>query len=211
MRLLFFIGHLLSIAVTADRMPGVSQRTSAWVAFICELFEDGHYFFGHNADHSHSFRDLLRERVSGGGHNHATDIPTVILNVCFYPLRKLAQGWHILAGPSRIELAGRPQAPAIIVDTSPAWKREQVLMELARGEKRLHSVAADIATAKIRVFQDLQNEVRVLPADVSPQSALERGKENPVLKQHRHTFFSIVPEEPTSSEECLARCLAVGA
>ena len=48
LRVLLFLGHLLSIALTSDRMPGVPQIISVLVAIICEGFEDAHYFVGHD-------------------------------------------------------------------------------------------------------------------------------------------------------------------
>lgn len=113
LRVLLFIGHLVSIGVTADRLPGVSQKFSALLGFISELFEDLHYFFGHahaheheehathghghacsGGDHDHSehnheqehkhLKALLNERLGKGhGHNHDLDIPTKVLKAFF--------------------------------------------------------------------------------------------------------------------------------
>ncbi|MFT4058848.1 MAG: hypothetical protein QM652_04785, partial [Legionella sp.] len=51
LRVLLFLGHLVSIAFTADRMPGLSQITAALIALISEGFEDAHYFMGHSHHH----------------------------------------------------------------------------------------------------------------------------------------------------------------
>jgi hypothetical protein len=51
-RLVLFLGHLVSIGVTTDRMPGIPQIASAIFSIICEGFEDAHYFMGHS-HHGH--------------------------------------------------------------------------------------------------------------------------------------------------------------
>ncbi len=45
MLLLLFLGHLISIGLTADRMPGVPAIVSALSGIISEGLEDFHYFF----------------------------------------------------------------------------------------------------------------------------------------------------------------------
>lgn len=96
LRVLLFLGHLISIALTADRMPGVPQMVAALVAIISEGFEDAHYFIGHshNHTHGHSDKDLVKEHLENGhGHNHDMDIPTVILKTIASPLYLLAAVW----------------------------------------------------------------------------------------------------------------------
>lgn len=53
LRIILFLGHLLSIGVTADRMPGLPEVLSGLLGIISEGFEDWHYFFGHDHDHDH--------------------------------------------------------------------------------------------------------------------------------------------------------------
>jgi len=43
--ILFFLGHLISIGLTADRMPGIPAIVSALLGMLSEGFEDFHYFF----------------------------------------------------------------------------------------------------------------------------------------------------------------------
>ena len=102
LRIIFFLGHLLSIAVTADRMPGVPEILSAIIAIISEGFEDAHYFLGHNhADedhnHHHGVETLLEEHLDNAhGHNHNLDIPSLILTWLATPLYFLAAAWDYL-------------------------------------------------------------------------------------------------------------------
>ncbi|MDI1351490.1 MAG: hypothetical protein PSV35_01775 [bacterium] len=119
LRIILFIGHLLSIAVTSDRMPGMSQILSALIAIISEGFEDAHYFIGHNHDHEeeahehgghshhhdddeHPHHDELHQHLkdrldTAEGHNHNTDIPTWMLKTLTIPLYALAALWDSAA------------------------------------------------------------------------------------------------------------------
>jgi hypothetical protein len=118
LRVLLFLGHLVSIALTADRMPGVPQIVAALIALISEGFEDAHYFIGHSHHHHaphahdattgqeqeqehhhhHDTQELLKERLGAhGGHNHDADIPTQILKTITIPLYALAAGWDYIA------------------------------------------------------------------------------------------------------------------
>lgn len=99
LRILLFLGHLISISLTADRMPGVPQILAALVAMISEGFEDAHYFIGHSecAHHDHSVKGLLKERLGAGhSHSHDVDIPTRVLRIVASPLYLLSTLWDFL-------------------------------------------------------------------------------------------------------------------
>lgn len=108
LRILLFLGHLISVAVTSDRMPGVPQILSALVAIISEGFEDAHYFIGHthedeqdeehgHQDH-HQFEKLLKERLApDSDQDHNMDIPTWILKTIASPIYGLAALWDCSA------------------------------------------------------------------------------------------------------------------
>ena len=89
--MLLFLGHLVSIGLTADRMPGVPAIISALFGMISEGFEDFHYFFD---------IDKLLNNHSGndGGHAHHhhehSAIPTKVLEMLFSPLFALSALWH---------------------------------------------------------------------------------------------------------------------
>ncbi len=72
LRVLLFLGHLISIGVTADRIPGIPQKFAAFLGFISELFEDLHYFFGHEHAHEHHHE---HEHGTTTAHNHEHDHP----------------------------------------------------------------------------------------------------------------------------------------
>jgi hypothetical protein len=94
LRLIFFLGHLFSIGLTADRVPNLSKTSSALLGFISEFFEDMHYFIKHKR-HQHDTRSLLNERLSGEPeHQHDNDLPTRILNFIALPIYVLSALWN---------------------------------------------------------------------------------------------------------------------
>lgn len=52
LKFILFLGHLVGIGVTSDRVPGVPHIASASAGAGSELFEDWHYFFPH--EHAHT-------------------------------------------------------------------------------------------------------------------------------------------------------------
>ena len=92
LQFILFVGHLISIGLTADRMPGLSEKTSALLGVVSEGFEDVHYFFGH--EHGHELKDLLEERLdSSHSHSHDGNIPAKVLKFIFLPLYLLTALW----------------------------------------------------------------------------------------------------------------------
>ncbi len=119
LRILLFLGHLISIGVTADRVPGVPQFFSALLGIISEGFEDLHYFVSHDHHHEHEHehnhqhthdhqhehehqqkkhrKELLKERLGAAhGHNHDVDLPTRLLKFIFSPIYFMAAIWDYL-------------------------------------------------------------------------------------------------------------------
>lgn len=97
-RLVLFLGHVFSIGVTSDRVPGVSKALSAGVGSICETTEDAHYVFGRGCNGTdHSVEELLEEQLEGDGHNHDLDLPTLALQVALWPINFLARQWTSVA------------------------------------------------------------------------------------------------------------------
>ena len=91
LRVVFFLGHLISIGVSADRVPGISKNLSALLGIVSEFFEDWHYFF---SIHSHDTIVLLNERL-GAGHHHGLDLPSRLVILLVSPIYFLANLWHI--------------------------------------------------------------------------------------------------------------------
>ncbi|MCH9756588.1 MAG: hypothetical protein K0U37_05290 [Gammaproteobacteria bacterium] len=95
MRYVLFIGHLFSIGVTADRIPGLSKYFSAFLGSLSEGFEDVHYFFKHT--HPTDFHSLKNERLGESqGHEHNQDLPSWIIEKIALPFYVLSAAWDSL-------------------------------------------------------------------------------------------------------------------
>ncbi|MBA2652304.1 MAG: hypothetical protein H0U73_08575 [Tatlockia sp.] len=101
LRLIAFFGHLISIGVTADRVPGLPEIVTAILGIISEGFEDLHYFVGdlfHADHHHHDTKGMLKERLGAGhSHDHSADLPTRLIHLIFSPVYLAATGWDYLA------------------------------------------------------------------------------------------------------------------
>ncbi len=95
LRFVLFLGHLISIGVTSDRVPGLSQTLSALLGIVSELFEDGHYFIK-SKRHYHNTESLLKERLGGEDHHHDDDLPSRLLNFVFSPIQFLSTLWDYM-------------------------------------------------------------------------------------------------------------------
>ncbi|MDF1645777.1 MAG: hypothetical protein P1U61_02185 [Legionellaceae bacterium] len=92
MRYVLFVGHLFSIGVTADRIPGFSKYFSAFLGSLSEGFEDVHYFFKHT--HSTDFDALKNERLGESqGHEHNQDLPSKVVGWIAQPFYFLSAAW----------------------------------------------------------------------------------------------------------------------
>lgn len=95
LRYVMFVGHLISIGVTADRIPGLSVYASAIIGSISEGGEDIPYFINHK--HARHLDALLEEDLGEDqGHDHSEDLPTWLIDKLALPIYLLAAGWHSL-------------------------------------------------------------------------------------------------------------------
>ncbi|WP_028389135.1 hypothetical protein [Legionella fairfieldensis] len=141
LRLLFFLGHLVSIGVTADKVPRIPAILSALLGIISEGFEDMHYFIDflheHEHEHDHGTQQLLQERFSSGhGHDHNTDIPTRLLRLIFLPVFLLAAAWDTWASQIKIERLGiQPIKPLTFKAAwNKVWSKENAPQEIEAVE-----------------------------------------------------------------------------
>ncbi|WP_058493376.1 hypothetical protein [Legionella worsleiensis] len=141
---LFFLGHLLSIALTSDRMPGVPQIISMLIAIICEGFEDAHYFLPHETSKNEPELDeLLHDRLHGeDGHDHNTDIPTRVIKTLALPLYALAALWDCKASqlnesqqnePADSLVENQKSRKPMVLSFTQAWNKQ-------RGIGKEHSI-----------------------------------------------------------------------
>lgn len=137
-RLALFLGHLISVGVTADRVPGVPQILLVFLGVFSECFEDVHYFFDH----------------SPKDHQHANDLPTRLLTLVCTPLYFLAALWDFLGSRNhpdpqhRLSLTDawnkqlgiKPNTKSHLeaekLTTSIAWTQEQILLQIRQHKKQ---------------------------------------------------------------------------
>jgi len=94
LRYVLFTGHLLSIGVTADRIPKLSQYVSSFLGGLSEGFEDWDYFFGEHT-HPNALHALLHDRLSESqGHNHDKDLPSKLVELLAQPLYYASAHWN---------------------------------------------------------------------------------------------------------------------
>lgn len=227
LRILLFLGHLVSIAVTSDRMPGVPQIVSALVGIISEGFEDAHYFAGHEERSSLDSKEttsLLEERLAGEVENEPnTDIPTRLLKILASPLYALAAGWDYLAsqfnlGSDKKEILTFARAwdkqrgiekdvkvdlPINAKHPSQEWKVEHTTFLIDKySRKHLNHVkiGTELAKDKIGALHELSEKVRATTSHgYSLKNLITDAKNNPVYNQHR--LFSLSKDEKTATQE----------
>lgn len=204
LRILLFLGHLISIAVTADRVPGIPQLLAAFIAIISEGFEDLHYFFPNHHEHDHDghhhhhdTQDLLEERLSSEhGHSHDADIPTRILNgisyvFLYYPIAC----WDYLFSKLNTQ------------DSEPGTKQPKILsfseaVDKQFGVKKEHNV--EISKKAPRPSTDWQKEHAAALIAKHKQKHLDDvviGKEVAQEKIHALDELHDLVREAKSSEE----------
>lgn len=227
LRVLLFLGHLISIGVTADRMPGIPEIASAILGIISEGFEDVHYFVGHEHKHDHSTKGLLEERLkSGHGHDHNADLPTRLLKLIFLPAYTLATLWDSAAsqfnkGDQRLTLGKAwdkqtgqpPEKPVKLNDMerpSENWREHQVHYRIDRfKEKHLSHVVLGKALAKQKTdsLTKFQEKLHVAKdGQKTVVELLQDEAENATYKIHRtHGIFGLFSNEETSTHELLAK------
>lgn len=227
LRVLLFIGHLISIALTADRMPGVPQIVAALIAIVSEGFEDAGYFIGkapHKPKSEKSTQELLEEHFDDdAGHSHDADIPTRILKALAAPLYALAALWDYLTSKINhsdkqrkvLDLkqawnkqSGIKEATSVTLPSgaehrpSEEWQAEHTVSLLKKYEKKHLNKAVvntPIAKAKIQGLHELRDEIRN-PKGRSLAAILETAKENTVYNKHR--LFA-QRDQPTATQEFL--------
>ncbi len=195
LRILFFLGHLVSIGVTADRVPGIPEILSALLGIISEGFEDVHYFFEHKHEkHHHNHeetqehqashtKDLLKERLaSNHGHDHSVDIPTRLLKTLFIPLYALAAAWDSWASKNNQDTSRK------ILDFKKAWEKQNGLEEishvhLTRTEGPSTTWSAQYAIFRIERFKEKHLEKTLWNKNIADEKINELNNLQKDLRQ----------------------------
>jgi hypothetical protein len=220
LRACLFLGHLISIAVTANRVPRIPEMASASLGFISEGFEDAHYFLKHEHQYDHSVKGLLEERFEAD-HDHNTDLPTRLLKLIFFPLYAVATIWDLAASQfnqdeRRLTLTtawdkqtGQPSVTAVnlqedMVKPSDDWRKHQACYSIERfKEKHLSQVALrqSVAQKKSDRLTELQHSLHN-DGERSIETIISEEAQQPVYKMRRSTF-GFFSSKKTSTEEFL--------
>ncbi len=228
LRILLFFGHLLSIGVTSDRVPGIPEIVSALLGIISEGFEDAHYFVnggdGHAHTHSHATEDLLKERLGAdAGHSHELDIPTKILKAIFYPLYCAAALWDHLT--CKLDQQGNPtlsyaqaldkqmgvapeeafELPDDAVSPSLDWQAQHIIHLIEKQKEKL--AGTGIAAAKRDELDLLEDEIYNKTLDLSDTDAVDARltleKNKPIYNTHRYTPTFLASGQTTNTYQFL--------
>lgn len=216
LHILLFMGHLVSIALTSDRMPGVPQTLSVLVGMISEGFEDAHYFVGDTQEDQHEM-----------------DIPSRLLKIIASPLYALAAAWDCLASKvnpisnskdtqrKRLTFAqawnkqrgkqedaqenAEEKVPENEQHPSKEWRVEHTLYLINKYEKKHFNhikMGTELAEAKRSQLEQLKERIRTTTFnDNSVKEILSTEKNNPVYNQHR--LFALYQGEKTETQEFL--------
>jgi hypothetical protein len=218
LRILFFLGHLISIGVTTDRVPGIPEIVSALLGIISEGFEDAHYFADSDDahDHGHDTKSLLKERLSEEhSHSHEQDIPTRILKFIFYPVYCLAALWDSRMSQRNAE--GQPSlnyqralekqmgiAPEEAfklskesVSPSREWQGQHIIYLLDRQKSKLPGTG--IAEEKRVSLTILQEEVREGAFELSNKQMVKQRIDQEKDKKVHNTHRNIVHGQKTNT------------
>ncbi|KTD11568.1 hypothetical protein Lgra_1026 [Legionella gratiana] len=230
LRILLFLGHLVSIAVTSDRMPGVPQIVSALVGIISEGFEDAHYFAGHEEKSSQDVKKtatLLKERLAGDAENESdTDIPTRLLKVIASPLYALAAIWDYLA--SKLNATSDAQGSRKTLTLTQAWNKQLGVQEETKvvlpthtkhpsqewkvehtaylidkySRKHLNQVKIGTALAddKSDALKELKGKVRAKASNSETLNEILTTAKNNPV-YNQHRLFALSKDEKTTTQE----------
>ncbi|STY28023.1 Uncharacterised protein [Legionella wadsworthii] len=225
LRILLFLGHLVSVALTSDRMPGVPQILSALVAIVSEGFEDAHYFVGSSTKE----KSILEERLGGGeAHDEGKDIPTRILQFFSSPLYFLAAGWDWMMSQRNFASVGDLNNNRKVLTFRQAWNKqlgieEEIDVTLDQKAERPskewqieHTVSLidkyqkkhlnavwfgeEVAEDKIQQLNVLKSRVKATANnDSSLNEILAEEKNNGAYNRHR--LFALQEDEKTGTQE----------
>ncbi len=226
LRVLLFLGHLISIGLTADRMPGVPEIVSALLGIVSEGFEDFHYFVGHGhggCEHHHeiSLKLFIKKRLSlDHSHNHDADLPTRILLLIFSPIYRLAAlwDWGFSREPVTFERAldkqygvsPKEQEESVDLSQQPQpsakWQVEHAVYRIERHkEKQLSGVLINkgLAHKKKEALTVLQDKLldSINTADSASVQNCIMSESLELYNQHR--FFCSVDRSETNTSQFL--------
>lgn len=205
LRIILFLGHLLSISLTSDRMPGVPAFVSISLGFLSEGLEDGHYFL----DFKNLFSVIPEETEcthNPQAHIHS-DLPKNILQTLFIGLFYPAAYWHYVfqdhpktkSFQACLDFYFGKKENKIndneaLLSLSPDWLKQEVKMNCEVELNRLNGCVINpvLIEEKKRAIELLKNSENIDDIRIIRQK-------NPRLGTHR-LFQS---NEETSTNQCI--------
>lgn len=199
-RLLMFVGHLLSISVTSDQMPGIPQVMAAFFAFLSEFLEDGHYFL--DMEEIKSMLGIASDDCEDHeDDHHHSDIPNYFLQFIFSPifLSAAAYDYYFNQDPDHVmdfktclykKLKWEDENPNDHLPSqkvvSNNWLRVEANMLVTEQLDRLNHSSWDqnLINQKRKAIENFKNN-GTLQAFYTLQT-------NPAIKQHRFWGISTI-------------------
>jgi hypothetical protein len=173
-----FAIHAATIALIADKFPGMKKSTSFGTSFGDELAQDLHYYFPVDPPKKGThFQQLLRKQLKGEGcgHNHNEDIPSKILSFAYeltlFPFLEAVWDWafsHLngLTDTSRADL---------VLSFEVAWENRTTG---AKAKKHAHSHGHKKIKEEVEPIQgNLENPQINCDAKKKPPQKVALGKE----------------------------------
>lgn len=205
LRILLFLGHLVAIGVTTDRVPGISQFLSALLGIVCEGLEDMHYFVPHAHHHVHEkatceheheghhhhehehkhedkhFEVMLKERLGRKhGHSHDLDLPTRILRGIFSPIFGLAALWDSCTSQFNADT----KKPTLNLKN--AWKKQHAIPE---------DEPVDISSNAPKPSKDWQLEQAIFCIERHKEKHLSNAKIGQVIALEKNAALTALQRE----------------
>lgn len=222
-RILLFLGHLFSIGVSGDRMPGVSPIASALLGMISEGFEDTDYFFDLSSLTSNHHHE---DEHSEDDHVHS-DLPNLLLQIIFSPLFLLAAAWHwkdsehsykdclmLMLGRNHEHHHDTQEKKSTSI--SPAWAIEESCTKVDDEIQRLSNVSFGIlvASQKIEHLNKISEQFSKMAEandniDVAKQQ-LQHLIKAPIFNCHRFWQSEKLTSSQESMQEIQANLIALG-
>lgn len=222
LRILLFLGHLISIAMTSDRTPGVPQILSVLVAMISEGFEDAHYFIGPDKSgeviEPNDHKAMLKAHLGEEAEENGTDIPTRVLKFLASPFYALAALWdHVTSKTNQTtsrkvltfaqawnKQRGMEDKVKVLPETQPLsteWKKAHIIFLIEKQERHLDNTYLGSASAKNKkaALTQLKEKVRSAKSEDELKSILlSEGKENRSM-YNKHRLFNT--KDSTSTQQ----------
>lgn len=207
-RLVLFIGHLISIGVTGDRLGNLHPAITSTVGALQEGMTDIHYLWGGDCGHHHS------------------DLAGYFLNTVLAPLKFVSASWNAAFGDKafteylRKEFGVGKEKAIESVRPSTEWQQYEVDQRLTQEINRLKpatlsaTLSGKLAAAKSDLFTERLIGLRQAVVSSAKESNVgkKRGKvalwserDYTLLSCNRSTLFAVETTASTQAAQSIER------